>query len=148
MKEIKLIVIILLIAPFALISQSNSPIQLGSKKISTEEFLKTYENIPNELVQQTYLKRDHCAFTDAQKIATIDAYNSFILNYPKALDIPLAIKMRNALAFEQTKKKDDILSYTNFIKTYPDAVEVESAKKRIHEIAFEETKSKNTLSIP
>ena len=110
-----------------------------------EEFLKTYENIPNELVQQTYLKRDHCAFTDAQKIATIDAYNSFILNYPKALDIPLAIKMRNALAFEQTKKKDDILSYTNFIKTYPDAVEVESAKKRIHEIAFEETKSKNTL---
>ena len=45
MKEFKLFSIVLLMAPFALFSQSNSPIQLGSKKISTEEFLKTYTSL-------------------------------------------------------------------------------------------------------
>jgi len=110
-----------------------------------EEFLKDYENIPNNLASKAQLNRDHCAFTAAEKIGTLDAFNTFIQQYPSAADLPLAIKMRNAIAFEQAKKKDDIVSYNAYIKTYPDAIEVELAKKRIHEIAFGEAKSTNTI---
>jgi peptidyl-prolyl cis-trans isomerase SurA len=45
MKDLKFLILFFLIAPFASFAQSISPIQLGSKKITSEEFLKTYKSL-------------------------------------------------------------------------------------------------------
>jgi peptidyl-prolyl cis-trans isomerase SurA len=45
MKELKFILLFLWIAPFACFAQSISPIQIGNKKITSEEFLKTYKSL-------------------------------------------------------------------------------------------------------
>lgn len=45
MKEVKFILLFFLIAPLASFAQGISPIQLGSKNISAEEFLKTYNSL-------------------------------------------------------------------------------------------------------
>lgn len=59
MKELKFIVVFFLMAPLVSFAQSISPIQLGNKKISSEEFLKTY----NSLVEiDSVTKENQAAF--------------------------------------------------------------------------------------
>ena len=59
MKELKFIVVFFLMAPLVSYAQSISPIQLGNKKISSEEFLKTY----NSLVEiDSVTKENQAAF--------------------------------------------------------------------------------------
>ena len=106
MKELKFLVLFFLIAPFASFAQSISPIQLGSKKISVEEFLKTY----NSLVEIDSVNKENQAafladYIDYQlkilaaenaKIADEPEFKEEYASFRKELATPYLIDMPTA----------------------------------------------------
>ena len=124
MKEFKLIVVLLLIAPFALISQSNSPIQLGSKKISTEEFLKTYTS----LVESDSVTKENQA--------------AFLTDY---IDYQLKIlAAENAKIADETEFKEEYASFRKELAT-PYLIDMPTADNLVKE-AYQRMKEEKKIS--
>lgn len=106
MKELKCFVLFFMIAPFASFAQGVSPIQLGSKNISSEEFLKTY----NSLVEIDSVNKDNQAafladYIDYQlkilaaenaKIADDAEFKEEYASFRKELATPYLIDMTTA----------------------------------------------------
>jgi len=106
MKELKFIVVFFLMAPLVSYAQSISPIQLGNKKISAEEFLKTY----NSLVEiDSVTKENQAAFltdyidyqlkilaAENAKIADEAEFKEEYASFRKELATPYLIDMPTA----------------------------------------------------
>lgn len=124
MKEFKFIVIFLLIAPFALFSQSNSPIQLGSKKISSEEFLKTYTS----LVESDSVTKENQA--------------AFLADY---IDYQLKIvAAENAKIADETEFKEEYASFRKELAT-PYLIDMSTADYLVKE-AYQRMKEEKNVS--
>jgi peptidyl-prolyl cis-trans isomerase SurA len=106
MKELKYIVLFIFCLPFASISQSISPIQLGSKKISSEEFLKTYKSL---VESDSVTKENQSAFladyldyqlkvlaAENAKIADEPEFKEEYASFRKELATPYLIDMPTA----------------------------------------------------
>jgi outer membrane protein OmpA-like peptidoglycan-associated protein len=111
-----------------------------------DKYLNYYKLASPEYINKAIEKRDILAYTIACNLNTIESYQSFILQFPDAVQKPIAIQKRNALAFENVKSIDSIGNYKEFIRVYPEAEEVVEAQCRIHELAFAIAEKGNTSS--
>lgn len=111
-----------------------------------DNFLNHFVAAPSLLLRQAIEKRNEVAFNAVAIINTVESYQSFIVKYPEAIQVPKAILKRNELIFQDVRKIDQIPSYKNFILKYPDAVQVNLATERIHELAFSEASKLNTAT--
>ena len=78
------------------------------------------------------------AFERSRRLHTIGFYNHFIQNYPTAVEVDSAIRLRDAIAFEQAASADTYEAYADFMETYPEAVQVPEARRRYDILLFRE----------
>ncbi len=118
---------------------------INSKDENTlNEFLTFFSEAPDVYKEEVIVARNQAAFINAQNRHTINAYQSFIDQYPGASQIGQAKELRNQLAYEEVVSIDQIASYEAFIRAYPTARQVSLAKSRIQTLAFEDAKQENT----
>lgn len=118
---------------------------INSKDENTlNEFLTFFSEAPDVYKKEVIVARNKAAFINAQNRHTINAYQSFIDQYPGASQIGQAKELRNLLAYEEVVSIDQIASYEAFIRAYPNARQVSLAKSRIQTLAFEDASAINT----
>ncbi len=89
--------------------------------------------------------RNSLAFDIAKADNSIKSIETFIEEYPGAIEKSQAIELRNILAFNEAKEGNTIISFQYFIDTYPDAAEITQAIALRNKLAFENTKEINTV---
>ena len=78
------------------------------------------------------------AFSAAETMNTVDAWNTFIDNFRWSLLSDSGTNKRNELAFSIAKKENTSNSYRNFFTLYPYSTQLPEAKKRYDDCLFRE----------
>lgn len=78
------------------------------------------------------------AFEVAARLHSEKSYNTFLMQFPEAVQVPEARIRRNKLAFEAAEKANNHEAYRVFFERYPEADQSEEAMKRYHHLLFEE----------
>lgn len=109
-----------------------------------EHFMAVYRDAGGLLVEAE-MQRDKVAFEAADKLRTVEAYQTFIEKYPRAQQRSLAVKRRNSVAFQLAERANTVESFQSFMDSYPTADEVPEAERRRDELAFDIAAAKNTI---
>lgn len=99
-------------------------------------FLKNYKRASNDQISGVKAYRDMLAFSDACQQNTIDSYQSFIVKYADASEVPAAIKRRDKLAYDQTIAKNTCDAFLSFMKNYPNSEYSSDIQKRYVDRVF------------
>ena len=134
-------------------SRNNNPFYnldsaLHYSKLSTSTFwgntsekqkllYKAYKVDTTNICNQRDIVDAQC-FDFAEKTATINAYNHFIIMNTGAIQIVQAIKNRNDLAFQIAKEQHTSIAYKEFMITYPNAEQTREAQARYDKQLFKE----------
>ncbi len=84
-------------------------------------FLNNYKKAKQDLIDGVIAYRNTLAFVDAQKQNTAEAYQSYVVNYPNAAEVSVAMKRRDKLAYEDVLKKNTCEAFMAYIKNYPNS---------------------------
>lgn len=122
---------------------------INSKKSNTEEafiyFLNTYSIASEQDKKNAISERNRIAFTTAQNVNSVEAFQKFIDKYPDAIEVPNAIVERDKLAFNIALEENTIDAFNLFINSYPNAIQKSQAWSKIYELAYSEAKKINTI---
>lgn len=95
---------------------------IHSNSIGTcNAFLKKYKKAKPELIDGVIAYRNTLAFVEAQNQNTAEAYQSYVVNYPNAAEVAVAMKRRDKLAYEDALKKNTCEAFMAYIKNYPNS---------------------------
>ena len=95
---------------------------IHSNSIGTcNAFLNNYKKAKQDLIDGVIAYRNTLAFVEAQKQNTAEAYQSYVVNYPNAAEVSVAMKRRDKLAYEDVLKKNTCEAFMAYIKNYPNS---------------------------
>ena len=132
---------------------------IDTAQILIIEALRDWELLP-EKEQQKNIKRgfypalftaqkeriDSLGFGRAIRKGDVDAYESFMAQFPDAAQVPEATELRDSVAFAQASADDTWQSYQAFYQKYPDARQVPAAEDRYKTLIFADLTSDQKLS--
>ncbi|WP_027000102.1 WG repeat-containing protein [Eisenibacter elegans] len=92
--------------------------------------------LDEQAIAQHRSQCEQMAFSKAQKLHTIEAYQAFIDRYTTAPQLPQALSVRNALAWNKAEFANTVEAYAAFMEAYPDAQQYAKAKERYDALVF------------
>lgn len=107
-------------------------------------FLEFYAMCSPGQKQKATNERNSLIFAEIKQTNTIEAYNTFVLQYPDAAEVQEAIERRNKLAFDAAEAANTLEAYKSYIEAYPDAKQANKAWQYIYRIEYNNVLNINT----
>ena len=118
----------------------------GESKGRENEFREFSSQKKGALINKKYDE----IFSEFRKINTLDAYQKFITDYPKASNQIIRAKaliadLEAGGLFPDVVAQNNIAGYVWFVEKYPDSPKALEAVKRMHNLAFDAARKDNTV---
>jgi outer membrane protein OmpA-like peptidoglycan-associated protein/Mg-chelatase subunit ChlD/outer membrane protein assembly factor BamD (BamD/ComL family) len=119
----------------------------NSDKTSPEK----YEQFQQEysasiLLQEALYRQEEAEWIRTASIGTLDAYNSFLEQYPTGRYAALAEEEAGALTYKEIREIDTLDTYIEFIHRYPNSHYAEDARKRSVKLAWQRAVTQNDIN--
>lgn len=107
------------------------------------DWIACYKRVPQQQIAQATTTRDAMAYKRAQQLNTLQAYEAFVRDYPRAQEAPAAWTHVYELAFREIEKSGSEQDFKSYCKKYPNSPYARRVDDKAREMEVRRTVKRN-----